>query len=217
MKSRFILAAAAALCVLPAAARAQIAWETPRLIGPDSPGGLGLFWLRSSTGASETDGLMGTLALPGMGGNVILRGGVGIDENGSDEGGDLISAFGGIDLRAPIARHTAAQPLDIEWYAGLGASTGPEGEQYILFTLPMGVSVGRSWTSGSIWLAPYVAMGVALDLNIGDNAPEDEFEATPAADIGVDFALDPGRRFIVRVATSLGDRQALAVGLTLGG
>ena len=120
-------------------------------------------------------------------------------------------------MRAPVARHTAEQPLDIEWHAGIGAGAGPQDDQYLLVTLPMGISAGRSWTSGSIWLAPYVSLGVALDLNIGDDAPDEEFTVTPAADIGFDLALDPARRFIIRVATSLGDRQALVVGLNLGG
>ena len=148
---------------------------------------------------------------------MILRGGAGIERDGDPDGGDLISAFGGVDMRAPVARHTAEQPLDIEWHAGIGAGAGPQGDQYLLVTLPMGISAGRSWTSGSIWLAPYVSLGVALDLNIGDHAPDEEFTVTPAADIGFDLALDPARRFIIRVATSLGDRQALVVGLNLGG
>lgn len=201
----------AALLAIPASAAGQIAWDTPRLIAPESPGGLGIFWVRSSAIASETDAAMATLALPGMGGNVILRGGAGID------GDELVSGFAGIDIRAPVARHTAEQPLDIEWYAGIGAGAGPDEGQYIAITLPMGISVGRSWTSGAIWLAPYVAMGVALDYNIGESRPEEDFTASPAADLGMDFALDPARRFIFRVATSLGDRQALAVGLNVGG
>jgi hypothetical protein len=60
-------------------------------------------------------------------------------------------------------------------------------------------------------------MGVALDLKIGEDAPDEEFEATPVADLGLDFALDPDRRFIFRTAVSLGDRQALVVGLAVGG
>jgi len=215
-----LLAAAAALLLAPGAftvpAAGQVAWDTPRLLGPESPAGFGVYWLRTSTG-TETDAAMATWALPGSGGNIILRGGAGIDRGGEPGGGDLLSAFGGIDLRAPIARHTPQQPLDIEWYSGLGAGAGPESEQYVLVTVPMGISVGRSWTSGSVWLAPYLALGLALDLSLGDAAPGDEFDVTPAADVGLDLALDPARRFIVRVGASLGDRQAVAVGLDLGG
>jgi serine acetyltransferase len=54
-------------------------------------------------------------------------------------------------------------------------------------------------------------------VHFGQDAPADEVEVYPSADIGLDFALDPGRNFVIRVATSLGDRQALAVGLNLGG
>ncbi len=128
-----------------------------------------------------------------------------------------MSAFGGLDVRASIARHSERQPLDLEWSSGIGAGSGTGDERYVLVTLPMAISAGRSWSSGSIWLAPYVALGAALDVSLGDNAPDEEFSVTPAADIGIDLALDPGRRFIIRVATSLGDRQAIAVGLNLGG
>lgn len=211
------LVAAAALSALPAPTEAQIAWDSPTLVGPDSPGGFGVLWLRSSVVEADVDAAMATWALPGTGGSVILRGGVGIDRDGDPDGGDLVSAFGGLDLRATIARHSAEQPLDLAWHAGLGVGAGPEGEQYVLVTLPMGVSAGRSWASGSIWLAPYVSMGLALDLRIGEDAPDEEFEATPAADIGFDLALDPSRHFILRVATSLGDRQALVLGLNVGG
>ena len=66
-----------------------------------------------------------------------------------------------------------------------------------------------------MWLAPYVTVGLALDLRVGDESPADEFSVSPAADLGVDLALDPGRRFVVRAAVSLGDRQAVAVGMVL--
>jgi hypothetical protein len=204
-------AVAAALLSLSTPAGAQIPWDTPRLVGPESPGGFAVYWLRSSALTVETDAAMATWALPGMGGAVIVRGGAGVDDD------DDLSVFGGIDLRAPIARHTAELPLDLEWSAGLGAGSRTGDGRYLVVTLPMAVSAGRSWSSGSIWLAPYVAMGVALDLKIGEDAPDEEFEATPVADLGLDFALDPDRRFIFRTAVSLGDRQALVVGLAVGG
>jgi hypothetical protein len=212
MKTTWGEALAAILLSMPPAVHAQIAWDTPRLIGPESPGGLGVLRLRSDVPEGRTDGATATWALPGTDGRVILRGGAGLDDD------DRVSVLGGIDLRTPLARHTEEQPLDLEWYAGIGGGGGAGSEQYMLVTLPLGVSAGRAWTSGSVWLAPYVALGVALDLGIGEeDAPDDELTASPAADLGVDFALAAGRRFIIRVATSLGDRQALALGLNLGG
>ena len=191
----------------PAAALAQIAWDTPRMIGPESPTGFGLYWVRSAALGPELDAVMATFGIPGTGGAVSLRGGAAVDEEND------FSVFGGIDVHAPIARHTADQPLDLEWTAGIGAGAPTRGERYAIVSLPMAVSVGRSWSSGSVWLAPYVSLGVSLDLNVGADAPEEEFEWSPTADLGLDLALDPGRRFIVRVGASLGDRHALAVGL----
>lgn len=211
MKTRWIAALAVALFASPLAARAQIAWDAPRLLGPDTPGGLGVYWLRSSSLEAETDAAMGTWALPGSGGRVVVRGGAGLDEE------DRVSAFGGIDLRTSITRHTDEQPLDLAWHAGAGAGGGAQDGQYLVISIPMGISAGRSWTSGSVWLAPYVSIGVALDVNIGDDAPDDEFRVTPAADVGVDLALDPARNFVIRAALSVGDRQAFAIGLNLGG
>lgn len=128
---------------------------------------------------------------------------------------DDLSVFGGIDVRTALARHTESQPLDIEWTAGIGAGAPAQGERYALVSLPTAVSVGRSWSSGSVWLAPYVSLGVTFDLNIGADAPEEEFEWSPTADLGLDMALDPGRRFVLRVGTSLGDRHAVAVGVNV--
>ena len=196
-----------ALAALPAAAAGQIAWDTPRLIGPNSPGGFGAYWLRAGSLPGDGDAAMVTWTLPGLGGAVSVRGG------GGTGAADEIAGFGGIDVRTPLARHGDDQPLDLEWTAGLGVGVG----DYLLVSVPMGISAGRSWTSGAVWLAPYVSLGVALDVSFGDQAPDDEFDVTPAADIGMDLSLDPGRHFILRIATSLGDRQALVVGASVGG
>lgn len=84
-----------------------------------------------------------------------------------------------------------------------------------MVSLPIAVSAGRSWSSGSVWLAPYVSLGVTFDLHVGAEAPDEEFEWSPTADLGLDLALDPGRRFVVRAGASLGDRNAVAVGLSV--
>ena len=207
---------AAAVCVAVASgltatvpASAQMAWDTPRMIGPESPSGLGFYWMRSGALPSDSDGLFASWGLPGTDGAVSLRGGVGkgvADEN---------AAYGGLDLRAPIVRHSDTQPLDLEWTGGAGVGVG----EYVLVSVPVAVSAGRSWTSGSVWFAPYLSVGAALDYRIGDSdlVPDEEFEVQATAGVGADIAFDPSRRFVLQLAMSLGDRQAVAVGFTLGG
>jgi len=209
MRVTTLLIVAVSLSAWPHAVRAQIAWDTPRMVGPESPTGFGVYFLRSSALGGEMDAAMGTLGLPGTNGSVSLRGGAAVNAD------DDLTVFGGIDVRAPIARHTDTQPLDIEWTAGIGAGAPAQGERWALVSLPMALSAGRSWSSGSVWLAPYVSLGVAFDLNVGGDAPDEEFEWSPTADVGLDLALDAGRRFVVRVGASLGDRHAVAVGLNV--
>ena len=214
LSSSLGLAVSAAL-VTPSGAVAQIAWDTPRMIGPETPSGLGFYWVRGETLPGDDDAIAASFGLPGTGGSVILRGGVGYGVNEEE------SAFGGVDLRAPIARHSDTQPLDIEWTGGAGLGVG----EYWLFTVPIAISAGRSWSSGSVWFAPYVSLGVAFDYrwepDSGDDAseffPDEEFEIGSSAGVGADIAFDRARRFVIRAAAALGDRQAVAVGLSIGG
>jgi hypothetical protein len=66
-------------------------------------------------------------------------------------------------------------------------------------------------------MGPYVSVGLAADLHLGDDFEGDEFQVDPALDVGLDLALDDARHAVVRAAASLGDRQTLAVGLAIGG
>ncbi|MGE0158575.1 MAG: hypothetical protein AB7T31_04130 [Gemmatimonadales bacterium] len=188
---------------------AQIAWDTPRLTGPESPGGIGFYWMRAEVLPGDDDAVFGTFSLPGTDGAITLRGGIGTgvaEEN---------AFFGGVDLRAPIAMHTATQPLDVAWSGGAGLGFG----EYFLASVPFAISVGRSWASTSVWFAPYLSAGATIDYRFGDSdlVPEEEFEVQATAGLGADLAFDAARRLVVRVATSLGDRQAVAVGLVVGG
>jgi hypothetical protein len=204
-----IAAMAVAGLLAASTASAQIAWDAPRMIGPESPSGLGLHWMRAEVLPGDDEAFFGTLGLPGSGGAVSVRGGFG--EGVANEN----AVFGGVDLRAPITRHSDTQPLDLEWTGGAGIGVG----EYLLVTVPVSVSAGRSWSSGSVWFAPYVSVGATLDYRYGDSdlVPDEEFEIQATAGLGVDLSFDAARRFVMRAATSLGDRQAVAVGLMIAG
>lgn len=203
------LFALAALASMPSVAHAQIAWDTPRMLGPNTEGGLSVHWLQAETLPGDGEALMVVWQPPGLPDNVFLRGGAGTGA------GDSSAGFGGIDVRSPLATARPGQPLDIAWIAGAGVGVG----EYMLITVPVGLTAGRSWASGNVWFSPYVGVGVAMDyratLDDEDAVPDQEFDVYPTADIGVDLALDPGRRFILRAAASLGDRQATALGITI--
>ncbi len=202
---------AAALAVAglltPSGAAAQILWDAPRMIGPESPGGVGFYWLRAESLPMDGDAVYATRPAHGKGGAATPRGGLG--EGATDE----LAGFGGIDVRALLARHSPSQPLDIGWNAGVGGSYG----EYLVVSVPVGLSAGRSWSSGSVWFAPYVGLGAVLDYRRGEEAPDDEFAVEANAEVGLDLAFDAGRRFVLRAAASLGDRQAVSVGLAVGG
>ena len=185
----------------------QLLWDAPRMSGPESPGGFGVYWLRAGALPGDGDAVFGTWALPGFDGAVTLRGGAGDGAAGATAG------FGGVDLRAPLASHSDGQPLDLAWNGGAGVGVG----EYVLVSVPMGISAGRSWSSGAVWFAPYLSAGLALEYRTGDEAPDDDFAVQGMAGVGLDLAFDRERRFVVRAAVELADRQAIAVGFSLGG
>lgn len=194
---------AALIALFPSTAAAQTPWETPRLMSPDAPEGIGFYWVSYGTLPQDGPGLLATWHMPGLPAGVSVRGGAAEGANGTTSG------FAGVDVSTPLSRHTESQPLDLAWTTGAGVGLG----DYLLFTVPIGISAGRSWSSGSVWLAPYVAAGAAMDLRLGSESPEEDFELSPTLDVGLDLSLDQGRRLVFRAGTSLGDRGAVAVGL----
>ena len=54
----------AVLGALPDRAAAQIVWDTPRMIGPESPAGLGLYWMRAGARPGDEDVFFGTWSVP---------------------------------------------------------------------------------------------------------------------------------------------------------
>lgn len=192
--------------LVPTAVAAQLAPDTPRLLSPHGSGGLGIHLLRAETLPGDGDALLVTWAMPGLPDGLRFRGGAGRGALRTN------AVFGGVDFQSPLLRATRDLPFDLDWQTGAGVSIG----DYVLLTVPVGLTGGVSWQSGAVWFAPYLTAGIAADLRIGDSAPDREFDVSPALDIGLDLSLDIERRFVLRTAASLGDRQAVSLGLAFG-
>ena len=201
------LLALLALLALAPRAGAQTVWESPRMLSPEPLGGMGLYYVRYGEHPGDGPGAFDTWSTAGFPYGVSLRAGA------AEGAGGTTAGFGGVDVSAPLAPRTEARPLDLSWNTGAGLALG----EYLLVSVPVGIAAGRPWASGNVWLNPYVAARLSMDLRLGDEGPEEEFDVSPGVDLGLDAAFDRGRSVVLRFSTSLGDRSAVAVGVLLGG
>jgi hypothetical protein len=137
---------------------------------------------------------------------------LGIGEGWRDE----LSVFGGVDVAGALVRANNDTPLDVIWFAGAGLGIGED----VLFSFPLGLSIGAVLDSdGGARFAPYLAPRLVLDAFMcdddgrGDFCPgdDDDLELDLAADLGLDLSFDPS--WMIRFAATLGDREALAIGV----
>lgn len=187
-----------------ARAAAQVLPDSPRLTGVLEEPSFGAFFFQPSSLRGDGRGGLVTWAPAGLPASARLR--FGAAEQDDDDGG--VSGFGGIDVRIPL-KPDEASGVRLAWTTGIGGSYGEWG----VISLPIGLVAGAVWSEGAVTLAPWVGVGVGFDYQFGDEAPDNEFEVRPAADVGLDLAFDEARRVLLRVGLSMGDRSALAVGL----
>ena len=81
---------------------AQIAWESPMLIGPEAPGGLGIFIMETWPGDFGVMGTYRTAAVP-----VGLGFRLGLGEGFRDE----LTVFGGVDVAGSLLTATEELPV----------------------------------------------------------------------------------------------------------
>jgi hypothetical protein len=180
-------------------AAAQIAWDAPPLVSHVAPAGVSLYLLGPAGGD--------------IGGLVTFRhsaGPVGLgyrfaaaDESGT---GDLAVA-GGIDVSGFLARAVEGSELDVIWWSGAGVGIGDE----TVVSVPLGALVGWSGEGGDAILSPYAGGHLTLDVTTRD---EDNVRFTGTVDLGLDLVLQTG--WLVRFGASVGDREALALGVRIG-
>ncbi|MDX1647785.1 MAG: hypothetical protein R3304_11630 [Longimicrobiales bacterium] len=197
-RSCFAVTAAILLSSAPPLA-AQIAWDSPPLLGTAAPSGLSLFLV------DPVGGDLGGLATfrhqagpVGLGYRFALA-----EENVSDD----IAVSGGVDVSGYLARGMDGSEVDALWWSGLGAGVGSE----LLVSVPLGILFAWSGDSGDAVLSPYGGAHVALDFITG---PGDTADLSGAIDLGIDVALPSN--WVVRFGASLGDREAIAIGVKVG-
>lgn len=177
-------------------AGAQVAWDAPFLTPPQAQSGVGLY-LTDPAGGDI--GFVGTWRAPGRG-NLGFR--LGLANDWRDE----LSVFGGVDISGRLTRASSEFPLDVDWIFGAGLGVG----HHALVSFPLGLSVGRSFTSEGVVFTPYLTPRVALDARMGSGVRSD-VDMNFTVELGLELAFQPNWR--IRFGGSFGDREAVALGI----
>lgn len=187
------------LALLPGRVAGQIGWDSPLLLPPNAPDGLGVFLVDVAGGDL---GVLGTWRSPFW--NFGVRAGI------AEGRGNDLGVFGGLDFTGSLTRSNDEFPLDIDWVfgAGLGIVDG------VLISVPLGLSLGHAFENEGVGFVPYLTPRVVLDACIDCDryrAEEDDVSLDFAADLGLDLRVT--RSFLIRFGATLGDREAVAIGI----
>ncbi len=182
----------------------QMAWDAPMLVAPESVDGAGIYLMEGWPG--DGVGALLTWRHYRSFGNMGFR--VGLGEGVRDD----LAVFGGLDYAAAWIRASQDFPLDIAWFFGAGLGVGPD----VLLSFPLGVSIGRAIYLEDVGFIPYVAPRMDLDAWIGDDVrgSNEDLDLRATVDLGTDILLN--EQFTLRFGASVGDRDALAIGLVFG-
>jgi hypothetical protein len=193
-----MLALALALSATPSAA--QIAWDAPPLISHVAPAGVSVFLVSPAGG--DLGGLLTyrhSAGPVGLGYRFAIA-----DESGPRD--DDVAVAAGIDVSGFLARAVEGSELDVIWWSGAGFGIGDE----VLVSIPLGALVGWSGSGGDAVLSPYAGGHLSLDISSAD---QDNVNLSGAVDLGLDIVLSS---VIVRFGASVGDREAIAIGVKFG-
>lgn len=186
---------AGAVFVAPVGVSAQVAWDSPMLMPPAVAPGFGIYLLGPAGGDL---GVLGTYRAPAW--NFGVRGGL-AEESGEED----IAVLAGFDFNGALTRSSAEFPLDIDWVLGAGFSVGDD----FLLSFPLGLTAGHTFREDDVQFTPYATPRVVLDALFGDD--DDRVDLDFAFDIGLDLRFTPD--FAVRFGGTIGDREAVAIGL----
>lgn len=197
-----VLLATLALLTWTGSASAQVAWDAPSLMAPGAPAGWGIHLVDGDPG----DELGVFAAWRGAPAPVGLGFRVGLAEGRQDD----LAIFGGLDVSGALHRGRGEVPLDVIWFAGAGAGI----DDGVLLSFPGGISLGWAFQEDQVAFRPYVAPKIVLDAFLDDEV-DDDLELGAALEIGLDLAFRQG--WGIRAGASVGDRDAVSVGVQFGG
>lgn len=187
-------------------AAAQVAWDAPMLLAPGSPGGLGILLIEPA-GPELPDGDSGVGVL-GTWRRSAAPTGVGFRLGLAQDAFDDLAVLAGLDVSGTLLSPSSELPVGFIWLFGAGIGVGDE----LLISFPAGISAGADLVADGILFRPYVTPRVALDVWTG---PGDDADLSAAVDLGLDLAFTSS--WVIRFAASLGDKEALAIGLAFPG
>ena len=195
MKIRVFALTLCCLLGLAAEARAQVVWDSPSLIPPRAPAGTGILLIDAHRAGI---GVVGTWRGTPRGTGLRL----GIAD------GDDIAVFGGLDFVSPLTTASPAFPLDISWFAGVGAGY----DRWAVLSVPFGLAIGRTFGAPDVQFTPYLAPKLIADAHLGREPQNDnELELNFDVDLGFDVRFQPG--WTLRLGAGLGSRSGLAIGV----
>jgi hypothetical protein len=194
MRKRIVGILLGILLLPAAAAHAQVAWDSPYFVPPGATPGLGLYLVDVEGG-----GVGVTLTWRPRTAAYGLRAGI------ADAPAGDIGIYGGIDFEGNITQASASMPLDIDWVFGAGLGVA----DWTRLSIPLGLSLGHTFRDPSATFKPYITPRIFLDAAFGNG--DSEADLGFAVDLGLDLTFTRG--FLVRFGASLGDRDAVGVGL----
>lgn len=175
---------------------AQLAWDTPALVGPHAPAGLSVFLVDPWPG--DRLGALAQWRAPGPVWSFGYRGA--LAQGLRDE----LEGFAGIDVSRALAGSVGQADVRFVAWGGAGLGVGND----LTLSVPLGVVAGWSGLGDGTAFSPYAGVHVVFDLTSaeGDNARVDG-----VFDFGLDLRLAAG--WVARFGGSIGGRDAFAIGI----
>lgn len=196
MKRNLVLLVAVAAALLGAVeARAQLVWDAPTFLPPRPGDDIGVYL----TDGDGTDlGIQGIWRQRGNL-NLGLRLGL-VDAPGGAR------AVVGVETWDMLMSAGRDLPVDLTWNLGAGATFG---DGATLFSVPVGLSVGRTFDTDPATFQVYAHPRVAVVVIAND--VDDRTELEPFVDIGGEMHL--GTDWKLRLAFTFGEWEAFGLGL----